>query len=237
MRAIYKRDLRGFFVSPLGYVYIAAFFIITTLNFLLNNVNGGYSDLSNTFSYMLTVLMFTTPILTMRLFSEEYKQKTDQLLLTAPVRVVDIVIGKFLAALTLFLCVLALALCWPLIVAIFGATNVAAIIGHYVALLCAASAFIAIGLFMSSLTENQLISALSTLGILFALFLLDIAAANFNTVFLSKIAKVIGWLSLYRRYDLFTRGIFSLADLVFYVSVCVFFLFLSARVLEKKRWS
>ena len=237
MRAIFLRDFRAYFTSPLGYVYISACLFVMNLVFLLHNVNARSSDLSFTYWIMLVVLMFTTPLLTMRLFSEEYKQKTDQLLLTAPVKVFQIVMGKFWAALSVFGCVLGFTLVWPILIALHGTPNMAGVVGNIVALLFVASAFLSIGLFMSSLTENQLISALSTMGLLLALFLLDMYAVGLKTGWLYWVGQAVRQISLYQRFDIFTRGIFSLSDIVFYLSVCAFFLFLTARMLEKKRWA
>ncbi|MCL2545938.1 MAG: ABC transporter [Oscillospiraceae bacterium] len=236
MNAIFRRDLRSYLTSPLGYVYIAAFFLVTAVRFLTTNVVAGRSDLFHVFDYMASFLIFATPLLTMRLFSEEFKLKTDQLLFTSPVQVIHIVMGKFFAALTLFLFVMTLGLIFPLTVAQFGTVNVGGVFGHYVALIFAAAAFIAIGLFFSALTESQLISALTTLGFLLALLQLDQASRQWTSGFLRYVAAVVGHISIFRRYELFTRGLFSLASLVFYLSVCAFFLFLTARVIERKRY-
>ncbi len=237
MNAVFRRDLRSYFTTPLGYIYLAAFLLTGSLSFLSNNIAQNSSDLAYTFSFVITLLMFTTPLLTMRLFAEEYKQKTDRLLLTAPVRVIDLVLGKFLAAFSIYLLALLLTLVWPLIVASAGVLNQAALISSYLALICAGAAFISIGTCMSALTQNQLVAALSTLGLLLVLYLIDTVTANATSGFLHSANGVVAALSLFRRYDLFARGIFSLSDLVFYLSACALFLFFSARALEKKRWN
>jgi len=237
MNAIYRRDLRSYLTSPLGYVYVGAFFLLAALHFLSVNVAGGRSALFSVFSYMSFILIYTTPLLTMRLFSEEFKLKTDQLLFTSPVHIIHIVMGKFFAALTLFLFVMTLCLLFPIMVTRYGTLNVPGVLGHYVALICAAAAFIAIGLFFSALTESQLISALTTLGFLLALLQLDTASRDWTSGFLSHVANIVEHISIFRRYELFSRGLFSLASLVFYLSVCAFFLFLTARVIERKRYS
>ena len=237
MTAVFKRDLANYFVTPLGYVYIAAFTLGTSIYFILTNVTNSFSDLGGVFSFILLVLMITTPLLTMSLLSEEYKQKTDQLLLTAPVRVIDIIMGKFAAAFSVYLIALALTLLCPLTVAIAGNLAIVSVIGNYTALICAGAAFISIGLFMSSLTQTQLVAALSSLGAMLIIYFADWATSAAASGFAKFISDVVGSLSLFRRYELFARGIFSVADLFFYLSVCAFFLFLAARCLEKKRWS
>ena len=110
MIAIMKRDLRSFFTSPIGYVFLAVFLLVSNYFFFGYNVSGGASSLSYVFSSMLLILVFLIPLVTMRLMSEEMKQRTDQMLLTAPVRVFDIVLGKYLAAMLVFVIALACTL-------------------------------------------------------------------------------------------------------------------------------
>lgn len=234
MIAIMKRDLRGFFTSPIGYVFLAVFLLVCNYFFFSYNIAGGASSLSYVFSNMLLVLVFLIPLITMRLMSEEMKQRTDQMLLTAPVRVADIVIGKYLSAMLVFVIAMACTLIWPLLVTMFGDPAIYEIIGNYVAMLLLISCLVSIGLFISSLTESQIIAAILSFVILLALFLFSsIASAVDNVV----VSAVLNWLSVFSRYSGFTAGVFSLADIVYYISVTVVFLFLTGRVIEKKRWA
>ena len=234
MSAIYKRDLRAYFTSPVGYVFIAAFLFVMNLVFFLMNMLTGENRLTTCYTIMLYAMMVLVPILTMRTFSEDYKQKTDQLLLTSPVRPVGIVMGKFLAAYTVFVITLALMLVQVIIIAAMSTPNAAIIIGNYIALLSAAAVYIAIGCFVSSLTENQLVANIATLAINVTLFLLDYA---YDLVNVGWIKQILYWISIYRRFNTFYVGVFSVADFVFYLCVSAVFLFLTVRVLEKKRWS
>ena len=234
MSAIYKRDLRAYFTSPVGYVFIAAFLFVMNLVFFLMNMLTGENRLTTCYTVMLYAMMILVPILTMRTFSEDYKQKTDQLLLTSPVRPVGIVMGKFLAAYTVFVITLALMLVQVIIIAAMSTPNAAIIIGNYIALLSAAAVYISIGCFVSSLTENQLVANIATLAINVTLFLLDYA---YDLVSMSWIKQILYWISVYRRFNTFYVGVFSVADFVFYLCVAAVFLFLTVRVLEKKRWS
>ena len=234
MSAIYKRDLRSYFTSPVGYVFIAAFLFVMNLVFFLMNMLSGENRLTTCYTVMLYAMMILVPILTMRTFSEDYKQKTDQLLLTAPVRPVGIVMGKFLAAYTVFVITLALMLVQVIIIAAMSTPNAAIIIGNYIALLSAAAVYISIGCFISSLTENQLVANIATLAVNVTLFLLDYA---YDLVNVSWIKQILYWISIYRRFNTFYVGVFSVADFVFYLCVAAVFLFLTVRVLEKKRWS
>jgi len=234
MLAIFKRDLRSYFTSPIGYVFIAVFLVVSNLFFYLINILNMYSDLSNVFSNLLFILMFIIPLLTMRLMSEEMKQKTDQMLLTAPVKIIDIVVGKFLAAMAVFLIALACTLTWPLIVTMFGTPAVYTIIGNYVALIFAISTFIAMGLFISALTESQIISAIVSFCVFLGIYFMSSLGSDLDS---PVISSVLNWFSIFSRYSNFTLGIFSLADIVYYISVTVVFLFLTTRVIEKKRWA
>ncbi len=234
MSAIYKRDLRAYFTSPVGYVFIAAFVFVMNLVFFILNMLTAQNQLTTCYSIMLYALMVLVPILTMCTFSEDYKQKTDQLLLTAPVKPAGIVMGKFLAAYTVFVISLLLMLIQVVIISAVSSPNVAIILGNYIALLSVGAVYVAIGCFISSLTENQLVANIATLAINVALFLLDFA---YNYINLNWIKHILYWISIYRRYNTFYLGVFSVADFFFYVCAAAVFLFLTVRVLEKKRWS
>ena len=229
-----KRDLRGYFTSPLGFVFVAAYIIVMNATFYITSIMNSTNGLTTVFNVMLYSLAIITPILTMRTFSEDYKQKTDQLLLTSPVSPSGIVLGKFFAAFLVFVFGLVLTIVYVIICQAFGKVNMASVIGNYVAILGVAAVYISIGVFISSLTENQLISAIATLAVFALLLILDLC---YNLVNTSWIKAVLYWLSIYRRYNTFIMGVFSLADFVYYISVTAVFLFLTVRMLEKKRWS
>ena len=234
MAAIYKRDLRAYFTSPVGYVFIAAFVFVMNLIFYIQNMMTAQNRLTTVFSVIFYALIVLAPVLTMRTFSEEYKQKTDQLLLTSPVKPAGIVMGKFLAAYTVYVISLALLLIQVIIIAAVSTPNGAIIFGNYIALLAVGAVFIAIGTLVSSLTENQLVANIATLAINVTLFLLDYA---YDLVNVGWIKQILYWISIYRRFNTFYVGVFSVADFVFYLCVSAVFLFLTVRVLEKKRWS
>lgn len=234
MRAILKRDFRAYFASPLGYVFIAGFTLVLNFNFFNTNIYTASNNLESTFYFIVFMLIFLVPILTMRTFSEEYKQKTDQLLLTSPVKPLGIVMGKFLSALGVFTIAMLFTLLYPVIIMFSGTINAATTIGNYVAIYAVAATYISIGVFISSLTENQLISCIVTLGVFLGLYMFDQLYEIVNSV-LAK--NIIYWFSVFRRYQSFASGIFSFSDLIYYISVSAVFIFLTVRVLEKKRWS
>lgn len=234
MTAIFERDFKAFFNSPIGYVFVAGFLSVSNLFFFMMNVLTASSDITPLFMNMLTALMFLAPLLTMRLFSEELRAKTDQLLLTTPLRLTGIVVGKFLAALSVFLVALAFTSIWVALVAVFGEVQLWSLVGNYIAIVFAASTFISLGLFISSLTESQVIAAVSSFALFFGIYVLDYAAAAID---IAAVREVIGWFSIFVRFSGFTRGIFFLSDIIYYFCFTVVFLFLTVRVLEKRRWA
>jgi len=234
MLAVLKRDLRGYFTSPLGYVFIAAFLVVVNTMFYVTNIRGASSDISSVFGFMQFILIFTVPLLTMRLFSEEFKQKTDQLLITSPTSIFQIVLGKFLAALAMFTVAMLFTLLYLVIIAAFGQPNVKEVLANYIAIYCVAAAFLSIGLFLSSITENQLVSAILALAVFLGLYIVDYSGVGRNNIIINNFLYAI---SMFRRYSNIGRGVLAVSDLVYYISVAAIFLFLTTRVIEKKRWS
>ena len=232
MRAVVKRELYSLYTTPQGYVFTGAFVLVMNIFFYFSNIVERHSDLGAAFTFMLTVLMFTVPVLTMRMFSEEYRRGTDRLIFTAPVKLSDIALGKFFACLAAFAVSLSVTLIWAEILALFGALNLKEYLGHMTAIITFAAVYISIGLLVSALTESQTVSMLSTLGAFAALLLLDIGASMLPD---SAPARFMNSFSLFRRYDTFSRGVFSVADLLFAASCCVFFLFLTTAALRRRR--
>ncbi|MDR3336946.1 MAG: ABC transporter permease [Treponema sp.] len=234
MKAIIKRELASYFTSPIGYIYLAViyflsgYFLFTIV--LINNSN----DIRAVFQSMLTIVMFCAPLLTMRLMSEDKRRKTDQTLLTAPVSLTGIVFGKFFAAALMYLASISVLLVFALVLHSFSPVNWAVIIGNFAGLLLLGLVFIAIGLFVSSLTENQAIAAIGSFVVMLGLFMLDAIPTLIPNPVVTALIREI---SVLRRYTPITQGILGIADLVFFISVSGIFLFLTARVLEKRRWS
>ena len=236
MSAIFKREFRSYFSSPVGYVVLAIMFIFAGYAFFMYNMYAGSTSLSYVFHNMYQInLMLVLPVLTMRLFSEEKRQKTDQALFTAPTSLTGIVIGKFLAALALFAIGLSIALVFAIIIAFQVSPDWLVVIGNYVGMLMLGGMIIAIGLLISSLTESEFIAALCTFGVSFMLMLLDNLSSIFQGV--SWINSVVTFLSINTRYYNFTLGLINYDDLVFFLSVQAIFIFLTIRTLDRKRWS
>jgi ABC-2 type transport system permease protein len=224
----------AFFTSGIAYVFLAGFALFSGLFFSLNVVGSGISDMSPMFSSMFLIVVFLIPILTMRLLSEEKKNRTDQGLLTAPVSLTSIVLGKYFAALALFIIAESVVFIYSIIIALCGQVVWSTLLGNYFAMLFLGAAFIAIGLFISSLTENQMASAVIGIFVLFMLYLMDSLAANIPVEFIQK-ALIAA--SFYSRYIELTRGVFDLSTIVYFISIAVLFNFFTVRVLDKRRWA
>ncbi len=234
MFAIFKREFRAYFTSPLGYVFLAIFYAFSGLFFYIFSLSVGSTDISSVFLMMFMVLMVFVPLLTMRLLSEDKKQKTDQLTLTAPVSLLSIVIGKFLAAYAIFAIGVAVMPVYGFVMSTFAKVSWLPIWGNTVGLLLLGGIFVSIGLFVSSLTENQMIAAIGSFFINLMILLMNTLTSALPTGFLQDVLSSI---SVYSRYSQITNGIFSLSSLIFFVSVIFIFLFLTVRVLEKRRWA
>jgi ABC-2 type transport system permease protein len=234
MGAIYRREVGAFFTSSIAYVFLAVFYTFSGYFFSANNLSTGSANMSGVFSNLFLVIIFLIPILTMRLFSEEKKQKTEQGLLTAPVSLTSIVLGKYFAALTLFVTGISIVFVYGLILSIFGTVSWTTLFANYLALLLLGAAFVAVGLFISSLTENQVVAAVGGFICLMLLYMIDVIASAVNV---SWLQSLLYDLSFYSRYYEFTCGIFNLSSVLFYVSTAVLFNFFTVRVFEKRRWS
>lgn len=234
MFAIFKRELRAYFTSPLGYVFLAIFYAFSGLFFYIFALSVGSTDISSVFLMMFMVLMIFVPLLTMRLLSEDKKQKTDQLTLTAPVSLLSIVMGKFLAAYAIFAVGVAVMPVYGFVMSTFATVSWLPIWGNTVGLLLLGGIFVSIGLFVSSLTENQMIAAIGGFFINLMILLMNTLTSALPSGFFRDVLSSI---SVYSRYSQITNGIFSLSSLIFFISVIFIFLFLTVRVLEKRRWA
>lgn len=234
MGAVYKRELRAYFIAPTGYVFVGVFLMLSGAFFSLSTLYASTTSLSAYFTYVLMSFVVLIPLLTMRLFSEERKSRTEQLLLTSPVSLWGIVCAKFLAAFTLFSATLLLSCVNFLFIrADYGTINVPVMFAQLCGVLLCGAAFCALGLFLSSVTENQLIAALTSIGAIVAMLGLGFVTADVENTALRVFLK---WFSVFDRFYTFSYGLFDFVSLFYYVSIAFVFLFLTVRVLEKRRW-
>lgn len=234
MAAIIKRELSYYFRSANGYVFLGIFYLFSGFYFFSTSLYQNSSSLTYLFNCLFTIILFTVYLLTMRLLSEEKKQKTDQLLLTSPVSVFEITMGKYISALIMYLISISVTLVYAVVIAFFTMPDVPVIIGSFIGLFLFGAALIAIGLFLSSLTENQFVAA--ALGLAVSLFIIftDMISTVIKYEFISNI---FAYMSFSTHYGNFSIGMISLADVVFFLSVITLFLFLTVRALDKRRFS
>lgn len=257
MLAIYKKELRSYFINPIGYVFLGVYLTLSALLCAYTTIQSKTYSTATYFTMMLFVLAIFIPMLTMRSFAEERKTRTEQLLLTAPISVTSMVAGKFLAVLTMaggaFL-----VTCLNLIpLEISGAAARAGesysarhvglvpskVIGCIIGIILISCVFVAIGLFISSLTENQLAAAVMSIGII--VFMMVISFLNMigsdaegtRLITSTFLRGVIDWISVLSRFSSFSAGKIALADVLYYVSLAFIFLLLTVRVYDKRRYS
>ena len=287
MVAIIKREIKAYFLTPIGYIYMGLFLLLTGVLYTFLVLFTGRSNFAGFLGTILFIYLFAIPLLTMRLFSEERKQKTDYLLLTSPVSIIGIVMGKFLAAMVVYCGTLLVTATYAIVIAVYGDLEVWETLGSYIGFIFLGASYISLGIFISALTENQLTAALVSFFALFFIWILDpiskatpndikygvvfagalvvilllfiylntrnwlivlgTALIGFLTIggfYLFKrdvywlfIRKTLGWFSLNNRYQPFSMGLLKFDALLYYTSFSGLFLFLTVRLIEKRRWN
>lgn len=243
MLAIYKREMRTYFTTWIGYIFLAISLVLSAFIFCLTTFlyGKGSSDTATYFSLMTYIMIIFIPILTMRSLSEERKQKTEVLLMTAPISSLSIVLGKYLSALTMYLIYIVISLVNLLPLCAFATydtlndtlnINGGIIFGNYFALFLLGAAFIAIGIFVSSLTENQFASIVITISALLVFMLLGSVNAYVEN---EAVRRILSCFSIYSRFASFTHGIFDYTALIYYVMLAGLFVYLTTRVYSSKR--
>ena len=287
MLAIFTREFKAYFHTPVAYIFMSFFLLFTGIFFSaisLFSLNPKYSGF---LSSILLVFLFSVPILTMRLLTEDRRLRTDQLLLTSPVKIIDIVLGKYLAAVAILLITVAATGLYLLVISFYGDIDIWESVGSYIGFILLGCACTAIGLFVSSTTENQVVSFIVTFFALLLFWIMDVIKNGVPTdpatgfifilvvvvgvcvwtyfamknllvplvlgvigiatsivifllnqnLYIGFIAKVLEWLSVIQRFGGFSQGILKLDAIVYYLSTSALFIFLTVRLIEKKRWS
>ena len=229
MTAVYLKELRSYFKTPLGYAFMAFMLVLFGIYFMLYGLFYHNADYSMVLNSVTMLILFALPLLTMRMFSEEMHNKTDQLLLTSPVSVWKIVLGKYLAAMTLFALVLVITMFQPLVLhALGGNVPTEKVIGGYIGFLLYGFAFISIGMLISALTENQLVAALASIGVFMLIFLLDGITALLPTshifamICLIIVILLVSFLIYRAIRNIYVTGIVAIAGIA--AAVLLFFL-------------
>lgn len=229
---IYRKELRILLASPLSYVVAAVFLALGGYFFWLFLGNTALASLSGYFGNSSIVLVFIVPVLTMRLWAEEEARGTAELLLTSPVSLGQVVVGKFLAVATLFAGILLLTVGYPLVLILRSDPHLPTILTSYLGFFLLGAAFLAVGLFTSTLTHHQVIAAVTGFGLLLLFWFIDLAAGSVT----GTLRQVLLALSAFTHFEPFTRGLISAADVTYFLSVIAGFLFLAERNLERRLW-
>ena len=234
MSAIIKRELSSYFNSAIGYIVLAVFYFFSGLFFYMYCLLSNTTSMSYVFLSMLMIVMLVIPIITMKSFSEERKQKTDQALLTAPISLTEMVLGKFFGAFLLYCICNAIYVLYAVILSFYAAPDWAVFLTTMLGMLLMGGALIAFDMFISALTESQVIAAVVSIGIGLLIYMLDSLSNVFNVDWLTTLFHNI---SFDAHFTNFINGIINLTSVVFFLSVIAIFLFLCVRVFEKRRWS
>ncbi len=236
--AVCTKELYTYFVSPIAYFVCFVFTAILGFLFsiLLISTSGqqagtGTQVMGILFGNMAIILLFFTPVLTMKLFAEERKSGTIELLLTSPITDGQVVLGKFLASWTLLLIMLALTLFFPLLVQRFGTLDGGTLLTGYFGVILIGSSFLALGLLMSSMCKNQLVAALTSFGILITLWVIGSLSSQYGAI-----GEFLSYLSLLEHYDDFARGVILLKDVIYHASFTGVCLFATFKSIESSKW-
>ena len=249
--AVFKKEVRSYFASPIAYAVLTLFaliagvffwlrtsnFQIASLQAMMNpagaqGLNPGDWILRPLFRDLAVIMLFIMPAVTMRLFAEEKKQGTAELLFTYPIRDLELLLGKFLAAMGLFLAMLSLTVIYPLLLAVFVRIEWGPTFTGYLGLVLLGLAFLSLGVLLSSLTENQIIAGMVGFGTALLLWIVGWAADQAGPA----LGRVLNVLSIVAHQDSFAKGVIESKDVFFYLNFSLFCLFLTLRSLESKRW-
>ena len=237
VKAVAARELRAYFDSPIAYVFLVVF--AGTALFTFFNVQGffsrGIADLRGLFSPLPFLMILLVPALTMRLWAEERKQGTIEVLLTLPARDHELVAGKFLASWTLLACGLALTFALPISVAVLARLDWGPVIGGYLGALLLGAAYLAVGQFLSASTENQILAFILALVVCLALY--GVGTEAFTGLFADRTASVMRQIGTGSRFASIARGVIDVRDLAYYASLTFFFLAACVVAVRARRWS
>lgn len=233
MLAIWKRELQSYFYTPVGYVFMGVFLTLSGTFFYMLILGSRSSDVLTFLGQLSYLWMLLSPVLTMRLLAEEKQKRTDQLLLTSPVSLPGIVLGKYLAAFTVMIFTVLLTLIYVLIIAMYGAVYPSELLVGYLGFILQGGAFLALDLFISGCASSQVTAAVTAFGVNLALWLLDLLAGSMTQ---SWVRDVLYFFSLYDRYNPFLMGQLSFASIGYDLSFIAAFLALTIHRLDSRRY-
>ena len=232
--AIFKKEFKSYFLSPIAYVFITVYLVVSSFLFFQTFFLNNQAEMRGYFEFLPWIFLFFVPAITMRSWAEERKVKTLELLLTWPVSDFEVVAGKFLAAMGFLTVTILLSITIPFTIMLIGKPDLGPIIGGYVGLLFMGGAYLAVGMWISSYTENQIIAFI--LGVV-ATFILFIVGSPFIVIFApAALAPFLTYLGLGTHFESIQRGVIDSRDIIYYCSIVGFFLFLNIQSLASRKW-
>lgn len=234
IRPIFKREFISYFNSPIAYIFVAIFLIVTNWFFFQRFFLAGQINMRDWFALLPWVFLLLAPALTMRSWAEEKKSGTIEFLLTLPIRDIEVVLAKFFSSLGFLALTLLLSLSVPITLAFLGDLDGGVIFAGYIGALLLGAMYISIGLFISSLTSNQIVAFLLSLAALFILFI--IGSNNVLTFVTGPLASLCRFISSGSHFDSITKGIFDTRDILYYLSSIALFLYFNVQVIGSRKW-
>lgn len=230
--SIFRKELKSYFNSPVAYIVITVFLLISGWFFSTNFFLVGQATVRTALTVIPLIFLFFVPAITMRSIAEEKKSGTIELLVTMPTRDIEIVLGKFLAALALLVIAVLFTLAYVITASLMGNLDEGPTFGGYLGLILLGSAYLAIGIFASSMTENQIVAFIIGFAVIFVFFLLDKVLIFVPAPFVS----LFEYLSVDYHFNSLARGVIDTRDIIYYLSLTIFALVMAARSLESRKW-
>ncbi len=234
--SIFVREIKAYFVSPIAYVVLIAFVVLSGFFFAAYfnwaSLYQGEANMRGIFLNVSITMLFVSPLITMRLFAEEKRSGTIEILMTSPVTDAEVVIGKFAASFVLFVIMLALTFTCPLFFIIYSKPDIAPMAVGYLGLLLLGAAFISLGVVTSSVTKNQIVAALTSFVLLLGLWVIGWMSSTVG----SQLGRILSFISLVEHFEDFSNGILDTKHVVYYVSFAAFCLFLAVKSMQSAKW-
>lgn len=232
--AIARREFQGYFNSLIAYVFLVIYLLLTNWLFFRVFFLNNQASIRLMFDVLPWVYLFFIPAITMRLWAEEKKVGTMELLMTLPITDVQAVLGKYLAALGLLVLALLLTFPIPVVAAVLGNLDWGPVVGGYLGAVFLGAAYLAVGVFVSSLTQNQIVAFIVGVVLIFGLYMLGSDLVLYSVP--GRIAPILEYMSLGSHFESIGRGVIDSRDVIYYLSVVGFFLYLNVRSIESRKW-
>jgi ABC-2 type transport system permease protein len=234
MFIVFKKEVSTYFSTPFGFIFMGIFLLLSGIMFFTYNLLGGGGDLNGFFGLLSNISFMIFPILTIKLFTDERKAGTEQLLMTSRLSPLQIVLGKYLAAVFVFVASLAATLVYVIILKIYGFPDLKAIAASYIGFILLGMSFTAVSTFTSAIADNYVTAAIASFGALVGFVLIGVFSRSVQTPVISDILSA---LAITKQYDAFIKGVFSLGPIVYFIGFIVVFITLSVFSLERRRFS